>query len=106
MDYQQNFFLSFLNFFLFTLLKSYYLKKILIFDKNRIWKVFVEMDNEQEAEIAKTNLDGDVILHDGSKMNVYYSNLQQVSFQNSNSGGVGKNKIFSISFSYSQITKS
>ena len=47
------------------------------------------MENEQEAEIAKLNLDGDVILQDGSKMNVYYSNLQQVSFHNSNSGGVG-----------------
>lgn len=52
------------------------------------------MENEQEAEIAKSNLDGDVILQDGSKMNVYYSNLQQVSFHNSNSGGVGNHTNF------------
>ena len=56
------------------------------------------MENEQEAEIAKLNLDGDVILQDGSKMNVYYSNLQQVSFHNSNSGGVGNHKNFSHHF--------
>lgn len=64
--------------------------QILIFDKSRIWKTFIEMSSEIEAEIAKENLDNTMLLDDGSKMNVYFSNLPSVKFSSSNSGGVGK----------------
>lgn len=43
-----------------------------------------------EAENALANLNDEPILKDGSKMNIYFSNLSEVSFQNNNSGGVGK----------------
>jgi len=55
----------------------------------------VELANEFEAEIAKENLDNSMLLDDGSKMNVYFSNLICVNFSSSNSGGVGK---YSYSF--------
>ena len=66
----------------------------MIFDKSRIWKIFVEMASEIEAEIAKENLDNKMLIDDGSKMNVYFSNLTSVNFCSSNSGGVGKNTYF------------
>lgn len=66
----------------------------MIFDKSRIWKTFIEMASEIEAEIAKENLDNNMLLDDGSKMNVYFSNLTSVNFSSSNSGGVGKLRLF------------
>jgi len=47
------------------------------------------MSNEFEAEMAKDNLDNSLLLEDGSKMNVYFSELSSVTFSSSNSGGVG-----------------
>lgn len=47
------------------------------------------MSREIDAEIAKENLDNTMLLDDGSKMNVYFSNLTSVNFSSSNSGGVG-----------------
>lgn len=57
------------------------------------------MSSEIEAEIAKENLDNTMLLDDGSKMNVYFSNLPSVKFSSSNSGGVGK-MIFSFKDSF------
>ncbi len=49
------------------------------------------MDTLQNAEIAKAELNNYILIADGSKMNVYFSNLDNINFQNNNSGGVGKN---------------
>lgn len=62
--------------------------RILIFEKSLTWKAFVEMDSLQSAEKAKNHLNNDILLDDGSPMNVYYSNIQQLNFQNNNPGGI------------------
>ena len=54
------------------------------------------MASELEAEIAKEQLDNKMLLDDGSKMNVYFSNLSSVNFSSSNSGGVGNYYVFSL----------
>jgi len=56
----------------------------------KIWKAFVEYDNPESAIEAKRNLDDFLLFNDGSRMNIYFSNLETVKFQNNNSGGVGK----------------
>ena len=62
----------------------------MIFEKSKIWKIFVELDSLANATIAKNELNNTKILEDGSKMNVYFSNLEKLHFQNNNSGGIGK----------------
>lgn len=62
--------------------------KILIFDKSKVWKTFIELESSDAAENAKQGLNNFVIFDDGSKINVFYSNLMTINFQNSNSGGV------------------
>jgi len=47
------------------------------------------MESIQKATIAKNELNNTKILEDGSKMNVYFSNLEKLLFQNNNSGGIG-----------------
>ena len=63
-------------------------KKILIFEKSKMWKAFVEMDSKTTAAEALDKLNNYSLFQDGSKMNVYYSNMQVLNFQNNNSGGV------------------
>lgn len=61
--------------------------KILIFEKARVWKAFVEMGNEQQAQQAQKHLDQTEV-SDEVIMNVYFSNLRSVTFLNNNCGGV------------------
>jgi hypothetical protein len=46
------------------------------------------MDCVNNADIAFKKLNNKSILSDGSKMNIFPSNLKQINFQNSNLGGV------------------
>lgn len=62
--------------------------RILIFQKAKVWKTFVEMESEQVAQAAKIHLNNKVLFEDGSRMNIYFSNLQSINFQNCNTGGV------------------
>jgi hypothetical protein len=47
-------------------------EKILIFEKSRIWKAFVEMGSEAAARRAQEGLNGTSIM-DGGIMNVYFN---------------------------------
>jgi hypothetical protein len=67
--------------------------KILIFQKAKVWKAFVEMDTIESAVRAKQNLNEHVLFQDGSKINVFYSSLEAVKLQNNNSGGVDYTEI-------------
>ncbi len=51
------------------------------------------MDTIESALEAKQGLDNKVLLEDGSRMNIYYSNLDHVNFVNSNTGGVDYEKV-------------
>lgn len=62
--------------------------KILIFEKAKVWKTFVEYSEVEEAEKAMQLLNNKVIFEDGSKMNIFRSKLKHVQFQNDNLGGV------------------
>lgn len=48
----------------------------------------MEMESSECARLACQHLNNRSILPDGSKMNIFPSNLQQINFQNSNLGGV------------------
>ncbi|CAK92088.1 unnamed protein product (macronuclear) [Paramecium tetraurelia] len=61
--------------------------KILIFEKGKQWKCFIEMATLQQARFSQQQLNG-CQLYDQTIMNVYYSTLQNVTFLNNNSGGV------------------
>ncbi|CAD8187935.1 unnamed protein product [Paramecium pentaurelia] len=61
--------------------------KILIFEKGKLWKCFIEMGTLQQARFSQQQLNG-CQLYDQTIMNVYYSTLQSVTFLNNNSGGV------------------
>ncbi|CAD8114321.1 unnamed protein product [Paramecium sonneborni] len=61
--------------------------KILIFEKGKLWKCFIEMATLQQARFSQQQLNG-CQLYDQTIMNVYYSTLQNVTFLNNNSGGV------------------
>ncbi|CAD8122961.1 unnamed protein product [Paramecium sonneborni] len=61
--------------------------KILIFEKGKLWKCFIEMASLQQAKISQQQLNG-CQLYEQTIMNVYYSTLQSVTFLNNNSGGV------------------
>lgn len=58
----------------------------------KVWKAFIEFDNLESAIEAKRNLDDFLLFSDGSRMNIYFSNLETIKFQNSNAGGVGSLK--------------
>ena len=75
---------------LYSFIYPFFLFQILIFDKSKVWKTFVEMESGESAERAKEELNNYTIFEDGSKLNVFFSNLETINFQNSNSGGVGK----------------
>lgn len=62
--------------------------RILIFEKSKVWKAFVELETPQQAERAKNALHETPILIDGSKLNIFYSDLDKINLQNSNTGGV------------------
>ena len=62
--------------------------KILIFEKAKVWKTFVEYQLPHQAEQALAQLNNRVIFEDGSKMNIFRSKLKHVQFQNDNLGGV------------------
>lgn len=48
--------------------------KILIFEKARVWKAFIEMGNPAQAKNAQINLNG-VEVSEGITMNVYFLNI-------------------------------
>jgi len=60
-----------------------------LFDKSRVWKAFIEFENSGSALFAKNQLDGQSILPTQIKINVYFSELQKVQFQNKNYRGKG-----------------
>lgn len=62
--------------------------KMLIFEKAKVWKTFVEYDDPESARKAQINLNNKVIFEDGSKMNIFRSKLKHIQLQNSNLGGV------------------
>ena len=64
--------------------------KILIFERAVIWKTFVEFDNPESAQQARMTMNGVDFGDEQMKMNVYASQLQRITFQENNSGGVGK----------------
>ena len=41
------------------------------------------------AYAAKRNLNDFLLFGDGTRMNIYFSNLDRINFQNNNSGGMG-----------------
>ena len=61
----------------------------MIFERSRIWKAFIEMLDENQAENAMNKLNETSVLDDGSQMNVYFSNLEILNFDNSNTCGIG-----------------
>ena len=62
--------------------------KILIFEKAKVWKTFVEFTNTHSAKVALTHLNNHVVFEDGSKMNIFPSKLKHIKLQNTNLGGV------------------
>lgn len=62
--------------------------KILIFEKAKVWKTFIEFDRSSDAELAMEALNNKVIFPDGSKMNIFRSKLKHIQLQNDNLGGV------------------
>jgi hypothetical protein len=61
--------------------------RILIFEKTKKWKAFIEYSNSQSALAARENLDDFLLYSDGTRINIYPSNLHMIKFQNNNSGG-------------------
>lgn len=61
--------------------------RILIFEKTKKWKAFIEFSDSQSALAARERLDDFLLYNDGTRMNIYPSNLQMIKFQNNNSGG-------------------
>lgn len=55
----------------------------------KVWKAFVEYEDTESAVDAKRNLDNFLLFSDGSRINIYFSNLESVRFQNNNNGGMG-----------------
>lgn len=55
----------------------------------QVWKAFVEYSNIESAIKAKKNLDNFLLFEDGSRINIYFSNLEVIRFQNNNDGGIG-----------------
>jgi len=62
--------------------------KVLIFEKAKVWKTFVEFTTIHSANVALTNLNNHVVFEDGSKMNIFPSKLRHIKLQNYNLGGV------------------
>lgn len=61
-----------------------------MFEKVKVWKAFVEYSTLESAFEAKRNLNDFVLFNDGTRLSVYFSNLETIKFQNNNSGGIGK----------------
>lgn len=62
--------------------------KILIFEKNKLWKFFVEMNTIEQAEQALINLNQYKFIEDDGTLNLFYSNMKELNLLNKNSGGV------------------
>lgn len=54
--------------------------KILIFERARIWKFFVEMSTLEEAMEVKNSMNNKGILDESSRLNIHFSNLSELSF--------------------------
>lgn len=66
------------------------LKKILIFEKNVIWKAFIEMDSIESAIKARNALNDRPFFANSSRANIYFSDRETINFNNKNSNGFGK----------------
>jgi hypothetical protein len=65
--------------YLYNLFCSYgEVKKILFFEKTLTWKAFVEMGTSSQATKARDTLNNMNLFNDGSKMNIYLSNLKEL----------------------------
>jgi hypothetical protein len=62
--------------------------KILIFEKNKLWKFFVEMNTIEQAEKAFISLNQCKFIEDDGTLNLFYSNMKELNLLNQNSGGV------------------
>lgn len=62
--------------------------RILVFEKSKKWKAFVEYSDPEAAVQARENLNEFLLFSDGTRLNIYHSNLPTIKFQNNNSGGV------------------
>ena len=71
--------------------------RILIFVKAKVWKSFIEMSSADSAKHAADSLNNTVLFHDGSKMIIFPSKLDQINFQNGNNGGVDYEELRKIS---------
>lgn len=56
------------------------IQKILIFEKCKNWKIFVEMETLDQADKAREALNNYQLYDDGSKMTVYYAKVDQIVF--------------------------
>lgn len=52
-------------------------------------KAFVEFDSILTASYAKTQMEGKLLLKDGTKANVFYANIQKIVFKTDSSSGKG-----------------
>jgi len=81
------------NDFLYAIFSPYgKVLRILIFEKVKIWKAFIEYSTVESAIEAKKHLNNFLLLNDGTRISIYNSNLETVKFQSNNTGGVGKKK--------------
>ncbi|CAK69202.1 unnamed protein product (macronuclear) [Paramecium tetraurelia] len=64
------------------------IEKILIFEKTQIWKVFLETKNKETAQNLIKQCNNNILNMDNSlRMQLYPSNLENVTFSDSNSAG-------------------
>ncbi|CAD8083096.1 unnamed protein product [Paramecium sonneborni] len=64
------------------------IEKILIFEKTQIWKVFLETKNKETAQNIIKQCNNNILNSDSSlRMQLYPSNLENVTFSDSNTAG-------------------
>lgn len=52
--------------------------KILIFEKAKVWKTFIEFSQEGSARTALLHMNNHVVFEDGGKMNIFSSKLKHI----------------------------
>ena len=63
--------------------------KILIFEKAKIWKAFIEMASENDAIEAKSALDNYKIFDEEGYLNIFFSNLDSLNLNSTTIDGIG-----------------
>ena len=64
-------------------------EKILIFDKAKLCKSFVQMKHTADAVMAKEQLNESYFRREGSKMYIYYAKIKELNFTGKNKLGKG-----------------